>query len=480
MKHNKPLSMKAGFLIFIILLCLIPAILLFCGFVLPAQYGDTFLGEMKYKVERLTSTEGKRIVLVGGSSVPFAINSELLATYFPDYEIVNFGMYADMGTVVMLDWAKAEVHEGDIFLLMPEQDTQTLSDYFSGEDVWQCADGAFELLSYLSASRFEKLAASFPGFSGRKLYYTVMGAPELQGIYARSSFNEYGDIAYPDRIYNIMSGGYNPNQRISFSESILTEEFIEEVNEFSTYLTSMGATLYYHFSPMNKLALAEETSKAQIDAYYNYLTQQINFPVLGNPHTSMLDSGWFYDTNFHLNASGSIVFTKSLIEDLKTVFKDTSLTDITLPSMPQVPVSDTDTITEGDNSCWDCFTYTLQGDGWLIDGLTQKGQVTKALTLPVTHEDKPVLGVSEALFIGNTTITTLTVQPNIGILYDSMFHGCTNLQTLILTGEPSSYSIGNSLLDGASFLIQVPSDLLDSYRRHYSWQKYSEYLIAQE
>ena len=86
-------------------LCLLAGLLLLFGFALPHQYEDTFLGEMKYKMERLKTTEGPRIIVVGGSSVPFAMKSGLVEAYLPDYQVVDFGMYAGMGTVVMLDWA---------------------------------------------------------------------------------------------------------------------------------------------------------------------------------------------------------------------------------------------------------------------------------------------------------------------------------------------------------------------------------------
>ena len=87
----------------ILLLCLFPVILLAAGCLVPPQYEDTFLGEMKYKMKRLTQTQGKRIILVGGSSIPFSVKSRLIEESFPEYNVVDFGLYADMGTTIMLD-----------------------------------------------------------------------------------------------------------------------------------------------------------------------------------------------------------------------------------------------------------------------------------------------------------------------------------------------------------------------------------------
>lgn len=430
---------------------------------------------MKYKIERLQTIPGKRIIVVGGSSVPFALKSELIEQYLPDYQVVNFGMYANMGTVIMLDWAKAEVHEGDIFVLAPEQNQQALSCFFSGEDIWQASDGAFHQISLLSPQRYETLAAAFPSFAGKKLHYTIADAPSPNGIYAKSSFNDYGDISYSDRKNNIMTGGYNPNDLISFEKTVIDNNFIDEMNNFAREVTAQGAKVFYHFSPINAEALSPGTTPTDIDEYYNFLNQKLLFPILGNPHHCILESGWFYDSNFHLNASGATVYTKTFIEDLKLYLEDSSPTDIHFPAMPEMDYS----LLEGDNSCIDSFTYQQQDNGWILNSLTESGRKLTEVILPCSYQGKPIIGMSESLFVGNTCIKKITIQPNIKILYDGMFQGCTQLQQLILTSDnPSDYAIGDQLMNGADFFICVPETAIDSYRRNYFWQKYASFFIS--
>ena len=127
---------------------------LICGFGLPVQYGDTFMGELKSKYERLKETPGQRIVLVGGSGVAFDCDSEMIDEIFPSYEVVNFGMYAGLGTKAVMDLSEAYIREGDIVILSPEQSEQTLSDYFNGEYMWQAADGAFGMLRHIKSENF--------------------------------------------------------------------------------------------------------------------------------------------------------------------------------------------------------------------------------------------------------------------------------------------------------------------------------------
>lgn len=88
-----------------------------------------------------------------------------------------------------------------------------------------------------------------------------------------------------------------------------------------------------------------------------------------------------------------------------------------------------------------------------------------------------MVGLDEALFVDNTVIREIKVQPNIGTLYDGMFSGCTALGKLILTREdPSAYAAGDGLRDGADFFTCVPEEALDSYRRDYFWQSYAAWI----
>lgn len=461
---------KHPFRLLILLLCLLPTALLACGFALPSAYHDTYLGEMRSKMRLLRETQGQRIVVVGGSSVPFALDSALINDELPAYRAVDFGLYADLGLPVMLDWARAEVHAGDLFIIMPEQDAQILSGFVGGESVWQAADGAFELLPLLSPARYETLAASFPMFAGKKLRYTLLGQPQATGVYARSAFNDAGDMASPLREGNIMAGGWLSSRGISFAPSLLTEEMADELNRFAAYVQAQGAAVAYHFPPMNALAIADDD--AVIDAYYDALAARLTFPILGDPHRCVLDSGWFYDSNFHLNASGAEVFTRLLIEDVKLYLRDTTATDARLPAQP-APAQQA---FAGNDADEDCFLYAEAPQGWSLTGLTDKGLHADSLVLPTRHNGLPVTTIADDLLHDLPALRTVTIQPNIGLLPDAMFSGCTALRSVLLTGQPSDYSVGDAWMQGAAFVIRVPQSQLDAYRRSYFWQAYEPWL----
>ena len=469
-RHHRAITMW----ILLSLFVLLAGVMCLLGFMLPAQFSETFLGELPAKVELLRSSTKNRIILVGGSSVPFSTKSQLIATEFPDYDIIDFGLYADIGTPLMLDLLEEELREGDIVIISAEQDAQALSTYFNAESLWQAIDGAFPLLKNLSAQRFEKLLAAFPVFAGKKLYYSIYGAPLIEGIYARSSFNAYGNIQSDLRDCNIMANGYDPNQMIRFSPEIINEDFIHALNDFTALCQEKDVAVYYRFPPMNRSAISVGEEE-KLNNYYDVLKEKLDFPILGDPHRSIMDSGWFYDTNFHLNDSGATVFTKMLIEDLKIIFQDTSVTDITLPSMPAPSGGQ---VISGNDSHADLFTYRLEGQGWIITGLSRSGLSVETVIAPTFYQNLPVTGIDPNALAGQTNLKSITLQANIKTLHNGMFAGCSNLKQLILTGKPSDYTAGDQLMQGADFLILVQPSQVSQFRRHYSWQKYSQYIIS--
>ncbi len=449
------------------LLLALPLTLLAWGFALPAQYGDTFMGELKYKVELLKNTPGPRIVLVGGSGVAFGADTALMEEQLPGYSVVNFGMYAALGTMVMLDLSQPYLREGDIVILIPEQQEQTLSDWFDPAVMWQGLDGAFSLMTSLPREKLERLAGAFPEFAGQKLRWTVSGAPEPEGVYRRDSFNERGDIVSPLCAQNVMPGGYDVNTPIRFDGDMVTEGFAARVRDYAAALEGRGASLWYGFCPMNAAAVEDPED---MDGFYAALREELGLPLAGDPHDFVLDAGWFYDTNFHPNAVGKAVYTRALIRAVKAMLGDSSPTDIPIPEMP--PLADGESWS-GDDSDGDCFTYAEENGSLTVTGLTAGGMEKTELTVPSTYEGKPVTVIAPGAFSGAEVLKTLTVQQNVRSIGDGAFAGCAALRRIVLEQPaPSACRVGQGLLDGTDAKVYVPAEALSAYRTDYFWSVY--------
>lgn len=400
---------------------------LICGFGLPVQFGDTFMGELKSKYERLKETSGKRIVLVGGSGVAFDCDSALMDDFFPSYEIVNFGMYAGLGTKAVMDLSENYIHEGDIVILSPEQSEQTFSDYFNGEYMWQAADGAFGMLRDLKSENFEAMLGNFPRFALKKLNYVMKGQkPQTDSIYQKKSFNTYGDIELDTCRENILPNGYDVNQKVRFTEDVVQPEFMDYMNDWAKRLEKKGAVVWYRYCPVNKLSVEDMDDLA---AYDVFLRQKLDFPVIGNPENSLMEAEWFFDTNFHLNQPGKEVNTVQLIRDMKAMLGDDRAVTVELPEKPHR--------TWGDVSA-ETRIWTAK------DSETYQGE------------------------------ETIVIPENVTQIEDYAFSNCGGLKQIVLEQkDPSKCIVGQHLLDGTGAEILVPQMSVDSYKRNYFWSVYA-------
>lgn len=440
-----------------------------CGFAfaLPAQYDQTYLAGLQDKWDALATAPGSRIIIAGGSGAAFGVRCDLLEEELPGYSAVNFGLYAGLGTTVMLELAKPLLRPGDVVIFSPEQSGQTLSDFFHAASMWQAADGRPELLSALDGRRWEPMTGAFPAFAGAKArLYRDGAAPVGEGIYARSSFNAWGDVDCPGREQNVMARGSDPNMPISFDPDLPSEEFFETVNAFARWCEANGVTLYYRFCPMN-VAAAGEGELARLDAYAAALQARLDCPILGDPAQAVLDAGWFFDTNFHLNASGAVVNTAILAGELKAALDIPGPVGITLPELPPMAGAEA---AEGDNRDEGCFLYEDTGDGLRLVGLTAEGAGRETLTLPVSHGGAPVVGLARSVFTGNAHIREIVAQSNLRGLEDGSFDGCAALERLVLLQPaPEKCAVGAGLLDGTNALVYVPAGRLSAYATSYFW-----------
>ncbi len=452
----------------------VPATLCGFAFALPAQYDQAYLAGLQDKWDALAAAPSPRIVIAGGSGAAFGVRCDLLEQELPGYSVVNFGLYAGLGTTVTLELIRPLLRSGDIVIFSPEQSAQTLSDFFHAPSMWQAADGRPELLSALDGRRWGPMAGAFPAFAGDKARLCRDGsAPAGEGVYARSSFNHYGDMDCPGREQNVMAGGFDPNMPISFDPALPSEDFFAAVNGFARWCGEHGVTLCYRFCPMNAAAIPDG-GLSRLDGYANVLRERLDCPVLGDPAQAVLDAGWFFDTNFHLNASGAVANTAILAGELKAALDIPGPVSIPLPELPPLAGAG---LTEGDNRDGGCFLYEDAGDGLRLIGLTTEGAGRESLTLPVSHGGMPVVSLAPAVFAGNARVREIVVQGNLRGLEDGSFEGCAALERLMLAqADPEKCAVGPGLLKGTDALVYVPPGRLSAYATNYFWAAHASRL----
>ena len=451
-------------------------IIIIIGIAVPSQFEKTFLGELSDKFERLNSIDEPKIVIIGGSSTAFGFDSEMIEEYM-GMPVVNFGLYAEIGTKAMLDLSKSNINEGDIIIVAPEINTQTLSLYFNAESMWQAVDSDINILFHLGYDNAGEMVGEFFNYVGSKIKYMNSGGLNPDGVYSRSSFNDFGDIVY-ERPYNIMALGYDPNTSIVLSSEIIEPEFIDYLNDYTKYVQRRGADVYFSFPPMNESALSPDTTDESIAEFFSFIAKSLDCEIITNINDCIMNENYFYDSNFHLNDTGVFVHTADFIGDLRRVKGDTRILRFEYPEIPERPQSvAVSGNNENTNTEWETlFTYEEFASGLMINGVTDEAIEMKTLEIPVSSDGKAILAIGEGALKNCVNLESITIPSSILQLYDGIFNGCSSLKSVYLKAEnPENIKVGDKLFEGApdNTLIYLNEEQYGLFISNYFWAKYT-------
>ncbi len=468
-----------------LLVILMPIALIFGITVLTVpQYSNTFVGVLDEKVDRLRSIDGEKIVVVGGSSVAFGLDSELLSEY-TGMPVVNFGLYAALGTKVMLDLSRSGIGRGDVVIIAPEVSAQTMSMYFSTETTLQAIDDDYSLLRYMDIDNIPSLLSGMFRHVGNKVKLALSGKPDPEGVYNSKSFNEYGDVSY-ERPSNVMELYYDPNTPIVLDDSIISEDFIDYLNDYIAYCRLVGAEVYFSFSPMNALAVSKHYTQDELRAFERMLGEKISCDIISYVDDYILDAGYFFDSNFHLNDTGVRYRTLRLATDILIAEE---IPNLLLDTYPEAPALRDGLIMlegEGADANEAYFTYeALPNGNYMITGLTDLGKTMTELTLPLgvrlgdSDNLIAVTTVGEGAFSGGVVQKlTVTADSRLKQFMNGAFSGAGTLTRVDLYIEAADSVLPPADFRGTAsgFELHVSSE--SSYRTDYFWSSFTDLIKA--
>ena len=447
----------------------LPLGLLLTGWLLPSYYQEAYYAELGEMYDRLYETEGKKIVVVGGSNVAFGLNGqlleEILAANGLDYTVCPFGLYAAVGTSAMLDLSADALGEGDVVILSVEPGSETMSTYFGATAFWKCAEEAPQMLLHMSGSKASALVGNYVSYLQERISIYVGGNPPVaEGIYARSSFNERCDMIY-QRPNNIMSVGYDTGTPIDLGTVTIGADFAQQVNDYCAKAAANGASVVMSFSPMNRSAMRNNTEET-VNAYFNTCNETFNCPIISDPNDYILPSGWFYDTNFHLNDAGTELRTYRLAEDLLVYLGCYTPQEYELPVMPGTQVNTPEAETDNGEFLYEAVIgEDKMAEAYLVSGLSAEGLAKTVLTVPEYYEGLPVVGFTADALAEATKLEELWLPGSIESLPDNLFQNCGALTRLMLEHTGGLCTVTEHTFDGADqIVIHVPDAAYALYR----------------
>ena len=390
--------------------------------------------------------------------------------------VVNFGLYAALGTKLMLDLSRSGINKGDVVVIAPELDSQTYSLYFNTKTTLQAFDGNLSLIRYVDDDNVFSLVGGMWELAASKLRYQLTDTkPHPSGVYNAKNFNEYCDLTFP-RKENIMSYYYDQNLPIDPSTDYLTDEFCDYINDYVKFVERRGAKAYFSFAPMNEMALVEGVDEDELCKFADAVSDRIKCDQIGTITDYVYGAGYFYDTNFHLNDAGMQLHTIQLSQDILFGIGRYDIVKADRPEEPPLPLISVDYEREDDPNM-KYFTYDYAKNGaYIITGLTEEGKKQTTLTLPLGYNGKKVLYVGARAFEGGS-VTSLIIpyDSNIKSFFDGAFLGASTLTDMYIyypNDDPNDENISpppDFAGVSSKFVVHIPHN--SSYDSGYFWSE---------
>lgn len=246
------------------------------------------------KTERLENLESPKVVIVGGSSSFFGMNSKIIENSLSK-PVVNMAQFAGFGLDFILKQTEDNINQGDIIFLC--------SEYYLGADIND--DAVEQILKYYPAATkhfpeteitfFSKITNNFHNNIESIFNFVLVPISRRSPIYKHSRVaNEYGDnIGYLN--YNTPSKSKIKERDYSYYDGIeIIKRYIEKANE-------RGGEVYIIFPPIPKTDYL--LNKRVFNKYHKDYLDAFNNHVLCTPEEMVFNDSQFFDTWNHLDGA---------------------------------------------------------------------------------------------------------------------------------------------------------------------------------
>lgn len=293
----------------------------------PPVYSGNYFDTFQDKFDRLLSLKDqKKLVLFSGSATRFGYDSEMLSKAFPGYAVVNMGVFAYSNAAPQLQLILDCMQEGDILLHAPEFDAAKRQFCISNDldaPTFSMMESNYDTFARLDLRKFRKTF-----FSLYTYLNTKSGMPARSYSLSAASFDEEG-VPTEEKVYNEYGDYvlYRPNAEddkpiyglpVEYtSNAYPITPYIDSVNQMYSAFLDKGVHVYFTYSPRNKYAISEDSTKAARSRLHQYFKDNLIVPVISDLEDSLYPGRYFYGTDNHLSTEGVKIRTEKVIRELK-------------------------------------------------------------------------------------------------------------------------------------------------------------------
>ncbi|MCR5590983.1 MAG: hypothetical protein K6F73_05565 [Lachnospiraceae bacterium] len=280
-----------------------------------SQYGGNYQASINDKTERLLALDSPKIILVGNSNLPFGMDSKLLEeqTGLP---VVNLGLHGGLGNAFHEDLAKINIGEGDLVIICH---TDFDDDIIPSPSLaWITIDDHWKYWKILRIKDYPRMMAAYPNYIRKSLYLwiTKTGNKDEGDSYARSAFNEYGDVVNkPSEDQMEWEKYFSDTELHPVEVPDISRACVKRMNRFAEYVRKRGATPVVAAYPI-AYGKYSSFSKEDFEAFAEKLSEELDCDVISDYTDYFYPYEYFYDTNLHLTEEGARIRTQQLISDI--------------------------------------------------------------------------------------------------------------------------------------------------------------------
>ena len=305
-----------------VIICVLCVCLALGGFIglgqlIPNQSTNTYYGAMQDKYDALMNRTEPHILMLGGSNLAFGMDTKRISEAF-DMPALNLGLHAGMKRDFYLNFAKSNIMEGDVVVLVFEYSSY-IEDLMTEDITWYVVDNNPEFMKMVPPSNMFNIARYYPVFLIKKVKEALFNpnpVPDKEA-YRRDAFNEYGDVKTERYENRRTPEQIQDSVYIEIKKDIISDESVKAFREFAEYCRSKGARVYATCPSIDEYAVVYLENNGE--DFVKYYEEKTGIDMISKVTDYILPTEYFYDSDYHLNLNGVRVRTDRLIEDLKKV-----------------------------------------------------------------------------------------------------------------------------------------------------------------
>lgn len=261
----------------------------------------------------LSYTSGPRIIFLGGSNLPYSLNSKMIKDSL-GLNPVNTGIMHTIGLKSILNNYVDKWVANDIVIIAPEYQ-QFFGDFMHGHEstLYYNSVNNINLLRDLDYYQIKAVSPYLPKYIFKKLDPREYFGYSVKKYFNSQAFNQYGDLQTHWMLKPIPFSSHD-GIKDEFNQDV-----IDYLLSFQDLISNMDVKLYITPPPYNQSSAENNTKQIRL---VERKLKEAGLKIIGNFENYILPDSLFFNSPYHLTKSGVELRTKMFISDFDSQMRN--------------------------------------------------------------------------------------------------------------------------------------------------------------